>query len=339
MYSYVTGSGLNAIGAESVNLLVLKYCNIKEVRQMKVVVTGGAGFIASHIVDAYVEAGHEVIVIDNLWEEGGGKRENLNPAARFYQLDVRSAEAARLIIEEKPEVVNLHAAQHSVKISTDKPTLDAEVNVLGLLNLLEACVQAGTRKVIFASSGATYGPPESLPITELTPQRPVSPYGITKMVTEHYLRYYQSEKGLNYTIFRYGNVFGERQSPDGEAGVIAIFAKRILVGKEIRIDWDGEQTKDYVYAGDLARANLLALTSGDNDIFCLGDGYGTSVNTLYRKLCEIIGREVPVLRASKRPGDIHDAYFDNSKAKQVLGWEPQVSLDEGLRRTVDFFRQ
>jgi UDP-glucose 4-epimerase len=305
---------------------------------MKVLVTGGAGFIASHIVDAYVEAGHEVIVIDNLWEEGGARRENVNRGARFYELDVRSPEAARLILTEKPEVVNLHAAQHSVKISTDKPILDAEVNVLGLLNLLQACVAAGTRKVIFASSGATYGTPVSLPMNELSPQRPESPYGITKMVTEHYLRYYQVEKGLNYTIFRYGNIYGPRQDPNGEAGVIAIFARRILDGREVRIDWDGNQEKDYLFVRDVARASLMALENGDNEIFCLASGYGTSVNTLYRKLCEIIGKEVPVVRAPKRPGDIYQAYFDCSKIASLLGWKPEVGLDDGLRLTVDFWR-
>jgi UDP-glucose 4-epimerase len=241
-------------------------------------------------------------------------------------------------LTERPEVVNLHAAQHSVKISTDKPQLDAEVNVLGLLNLLQACVEAGTRKVIFASSGATYGTPASLPITEGTLQHPESPYGITKMVTEHYLRYYQVEKGLNYTAFRYGNIYGPRQDPNGEAGVIAIFAKRILTGHEVRIDWDGQQEKDYLYVTDVARANLLALESGDNQIFCLASGKGTSVNELYLRLCQIIGQEVPIVRAPKRPGDIYQAYFDCSKALARLGWKPQVELQEGLQNTVAFWR-
>jgi UDP-glucose 4-epimerase len=304
---------------------------------MKILVTGGAGFIGSNIVDFYLVHGHEVLVIDNLWEKGGGKLQNLNPAARFYRLDIRSQEAANLIKDEKPEVVNLHAAQHSVKISTDFPELDAQVNVLGMINLLEACVTAGTRKVIFASSGATYGPPQILPVTEITPQRPVSPYGITKMVLEHYLRYYQADRGLNYTIFRYGNIYGPRQDPNGEAGVISIFAKRILNDETVRIDWDGHQQKDYLFVGDVAAANLLALEQGDNEIFCLGSGKGTSVNELFRQLCAIIGREVPVVRAPKRPGDIYQAFFDSSRAHQVLGWYPQTALEVGLRRTVEFF--
>jgi UDP-glucose 4-epimerase len=158
------------------------------------------------------------------------------------------------------------------------------------------------------------------------------------MVTEHYLRYYQVEKGLNYTIFRYGNIYGPRQDPNGEAGVIAIFARRILDGREVRIDWDGNQEKDYLFVRDVARASLMALENGDNEIFCLASGYGTSVNTLYRKLCEIIGKEVPVVRAPKRPGDIYQAYFDCSKIASLLGWKPEVGLDDGLRLTVDFWR-
>lgn len=305
---------------------------------MKIVVTGGAGFIGSHVVDTYIEAGHDVIIIDNLWEEGGGRLANVNPDAPFYQLDIRSAEAADLILRERPDILNHHAAQHSVKISTDHPKLDADVNVVGLINLLEACVQAGTRKVIFAGSGASYGAVDTMPINEDTPQRPISPYGITKMVTEHYLRYYAEAKGLRYTVHRYGNVYGPRQDPTGEAGVIAIFAKQILSGETVRIDWDGKQQKDYVYVGDVARANLMALEKGDNEIFCIASGSGTSVNELYDQLCEIIGRRVCTWHAPKRPGDIYLSYFDCTKAKRMLGWEAAMPLNEGLRRTVDSLR-
>ncbi len=305
---------------------------------MKILVTGGAGFIGSHIVDAYIEAGHDVIVRDSLWSEGGGRPQNIHPRARFYQLDIRSLEAAALIREERPEVVNLHAAQHSVKISTDDPRLDAEVNVVGLINLLDACLAAGTRKVIFAGSGASYGTVDKMPIDEQSPQRPQSPYGITKMVTEHYLRYYQQTKGLTYTIFRYGNVYGPRQDPTGEAGVIAIFTARILAGDSVRIDWDGEQQKDYIYVGDVARANVLALAAGDNDVFCIASGAGTSVNELYRRLCGIVGRESPIVRAPMRPGDIYLSYFNCAKARDVLNWTPQVDLQQGLSLTVAALR-
>ncbi len=246
---------------------------------MRILVTGGAGFIGSHIVDQCVAAGHEVAIVDSLWEEGGGKGENLNPKARFFHADITDEAKLQSIFDEiRPEVVSHQAAQHSVAISTRDPRLDARVNVLGLLNVLTNCTRAGTRKIVFASSGATYGTPARLPIDEEVPQRPESPYGITKMVAEYYLRYWQEANNLTYTALRYGNVYGPRQDPNGEAGVIAIFAKRFLDHKAVRIDWDGEQKKDYVYVEDVARANLLAIEHGDNDIFCLGTGRAASVN-------------------------------------------------------------
>src|SRR5437660_8376626 len=251
---------------------------------MRILVTGGAGFIGSHIVDQCIARGHEVAVLDNLWEEGGGKEQNLNPKAGFYLADVTDDAALRSIFDEvRPEVVSHQAAQHSVAISTKNPQFDARVNVLGLLNVLTNCTRIGTRKIVFASSGATYGTPARLPIDEEVPQRPESPYGITKMVAEHYLRYWQEAHDLTYTALRYGNVYGPRQDPNGEAGVIAIFAKRFLNREPVRIDWDGEQQKDYVYVGDVARANVIALNSGDNDIFCIGTGKAASVDELYNR--------------------------------------------------------
>lgn len=307
---------------------------------MRILVTGGAGFIGSHIVDQCIAAGHEVAVIDNLWEEGGGKEENLNPQARFFLADITDETMLQAIFDEvRPQVVSHQAAQHSVAISTKNPQLDARVNVLGLLNVLANCTRLGTRKIIFASSGATYGTPARLPIDEEVPQRPESPYGITKMVAEHYLRYWQEAHGLAYTALRYGNVYGPRQDPNGEAGVIAIFARRFLDQEKVRIDWDGEQQKDYVYVGDVARANLLAIERGDNDIFCIGTGKGTSVNAIYEVLAKITGYRPQIVRAPKRPGDIYLAYFDYRKAERVLGWRPQVSLEEGIERTVEFFRK
>ena len=307
---------------------------------MRVLVTGGAGFIGSHIVDQCIAAGHEVAIVDNLWEEGGGKKENVNAKATFYRADITDEAALQRIFDEvRPEIVSHQAAQHSVAISTKNPQLDARVNVLGLLNVLTNCTRTGTRKIVFASSGATYGTPARLPIDEDVPQRPESPYGITKMVTEHYLRYWQEANGLTYTALRYGNVFGPRQDPNGEAGVIAIFAKRFLKHDSVRIDWDGEQQKDYVYVEDVARANLLALDHGDNEIFCIGTGRGASVNELYHTLEKIIGYTPEIVRAPKRPGDIYLAYFDSSKAARVLGWHPQESLEEGIKKTVDYYRQ
>jgi UDP-glucose 4-epimerase len=307
---------------------------------MRILVTGGAGFIGSHIVEAYVSEGHSVAVVDNLWKHGGGRLDYLPDGVRHYQVDVSNAPAlAEVFAIERPEVVNHHAAQHSVKISTEDPRYDAQINVLGLLNVLEQCRHTDVHKIIFASSGATYGSPKRMPITEETPQLPESPYGITKMVAEHYLRYYHDAHGLEYTAFRYGNVYGPRQDPNGEAGVIAIFASRLLTDQPVRIDWDGEQAKDYVYAGDVARASVLALSTGAGRVYCLGTGAPTSVNELHRRLVEIVGYATPVIHAPKRPGDVHLASLDSARAREELGWVPSVSLDEGLRRTVEYFQR
>jgi len=306
---------------------------------MKIIVTGGAGFIGSHIVEAYLAQGHDVAVVDNLWLHGGGSYANIPPGVRFYAMDVTDPALAEVFERERPEVVNHQAAQHSVKISTDSPALDARVNVLGLLNVLENCRRFHVRKVLFASSGATYGAPAEMPMNEETPQLPASPYGITKMAAEHYLRYFRDAYGLEYTAFRYGNVYGPRQDPGGEAGVIAIFAYRLLAGQPVRIDWDGEQAKDYVYVDDVARASVLALERGNGRIYCLGTGVGTSVNEIYRRLTRLIGRESTTTHAPRRPGDVHLAYFDCARALDELGWTPAVTLDEGMASTVAYFQR
>jgi UDP-glucose 4-epimerase len=302
---------------------------------MKVLVTGGAGFIGSHVVDLLVKSGHEVVVVDNLWEHGGGKQENLTLNAGFWKMDIRDPLLYQVFEKERPEVIYHLAAQHSVKISTDDPSHDANVNVLGLINILQNASRYGVQKIIFSSSGATYGTVEKLPVNENTPQIPESPYGITKMVSEHYLRFWKMEQGLDFTILRYGNVFGPRQDPSGEAGVISIFAQRILLQEPVRIDWDGEQQKDYVYVEDVARANLLALNKGSGEVYCIASGKGTSVNTLYRALVNEIGYEVDIKRAPKRPGDIYLTYFDCTKALNELGWKAETGLIEGLHLTVN----
>jgi UDP-glucose 4-epimerase len=306
---------------------------------MKVLVTGGAGFIGSHVVDALIEAGHYVVSLDNLWEHGGGKIENVNPKASFHKMDIRDTALQKVFEEEQPEVICHLAAQHSVKISTDDPAHDADVNILGLINILQNATRSGVRKLIFSSSGATYGTVETMPVEENTVQRPESPYGITKMASESYLRFWKYMYGLDFTILRYGNVYGPRQDPLGEAGVIAIFARQILLNQPVRIDWDGEQQKDYVYVEDVARANLLSLTAGDGEVYCIASGKGTSVNTLYKSLVNEIGHEVEIRRAPKRPGDIYLTYFDCSKAQRELGWKAQVGLEEGLRFTVNSFKE
>ena len=304
---------------------------------MRVVITGGAGFIGSHIADAYIAAGHEVLALDSLWEHGGGRRANLPEKAEFVHMDIRDAGVAGVFAEFKPDIVSHHAAQHSVAISARDPRYDADVNVMGMLNVLEAAVKTGVKKVIFASSAATYGNPERVPVVESSPQRPVSPYGITKMVTEHYLRFYRAEKGLDFTALRYGNVYGPRQDPNGEAGVIAIFIGRFLKREGVRIDWDGEQTRDYVYVKDVARANLAALERGSGECFVIGTGARTSVNDIYRALVEISGFEAPITRAERRAGDARDIGYDPALAREALQWAAQTNLRDGMRETYEFF--
>jgi UDP-glucose 4-epimerase len=306
---------------------------------LRIIVTGGAGFIGSHVADAYLAAGHEVVVVDSLWAHGGGRREHVPERASFVHLDIRDDALARIFKEFRPEIVSHHAAQHSVAIGSRDPQYDAQVNVLGLLNVLENSVKARVRKAIYASSGATYGEPAYLPMTETTPQLPTSPYGITKMTGEHYLRFFLSEHGLDYTSLRYGNVYGPRQDPSGEAGVIAIFINRFLAGQAVRIDSDGEQTRDYVYVGDVAEANVQALERGSAGRYVIGTNRRTSVNELYRQLAEILGTEPPIEHAPKRPGDVRDAQFDPGLAVRELGWYPRTTLREGMEKTVAYFRE
>lgn len=302
---------------------------------MHTLVTGGAGFIGSHIVDALIEAGHTVAVIDNLV---GGRRHNLNPAVRFYEIDILSPEVAAVLQAEQPAVVFHQAAQMSVKVSMDDPLYDARVNVLGLVQVLEGCVAAGVHKVVFASSGATYGNPAYLPIDERHPQWPESPYGITKLMAEHYLRHYARDRGLAFTALRYGNVYGPRQDAGGEAGVVAIFARQLLSGQTPVIHWDGEQVRDYIFVSDVAAANVQAVTRGDSECLCIGTGVGTSVNMLYHLLCEALGVTVTPRHGPRRPGDLRAAYFDTSRARAVLDWAPRVELADGLARTMAAWR-
>jgi len=305
---------------------------------MRIVVTGGAGFIGSHLVDALLATGHDVLVLDSLWSHGGGRRKNVPAAAEFVEMDIRDAGVEAVFARFKPEVVYHEAAQHSVAIGARDPKYDADVNVLGTLNVLEAGRKAGVRKVIFASSAATYGDAKQMPVDENTPQFPISPYGITKMITEHYLHFYRREHGVDYTILRCGNVFGPGQDPNGEAGVIAIFAAQFLRREGVRIDSDGEQTRDYVFVSDVVSANVAALTRGSGEVYVIGAGRTTSVNQLYRAFSTATGFEAPITRAPRRDGDTRDIYFNPAKAERELGWKAQVSLLDGMQATVDFLR-
>jgi UDP-glucose 4-epimerase len=302
----------------------------------KIVVTGGAGFIGSHVVDAYVAAGHEVIVVDNLRT---GKRENVHRGARLVEMDLLDPALADLFRAEKPEVVNHHAANPSVSLSVREPLFDARQNILATLNVLEAAHQAGVAQVIYISSGgAMYGNPEYLPADEDHPSNPVSPYALSKHTGERYARIYGLERGQQWISLRYANVYGPRQDPLGEAGVIAIFCQNLLDGKAPEIHWDGQQTRDFVYVGDCARANLLALEASENRAYNVGTGVGTSINELFSTLLEVTGQDVTPRRGPRRPGDARDSYLDCTRIEHDLGWVPEVGLREGLAQTWDWFR-
>ncbi len=303
---------------------------------MKIVVTGGAGFIGSHLADAFVGAGHDVAVIDDL---SSGSRDQVPAAARFHQADIRSEDAVRIVAAEKPDVLCHHAAQMNVRRSIEDPAFDAEVNVLGMLRLVEAARSAGTKVVLFASSGGTvYGETSEFPTCEAQPTVPVCPYGVSKLTGEHYLEYYHRIFGMRYVALRYANVYGPRQNPHGEAGVVSIFSRSLLAGNGARIFGDGLQTRDYVFVGDVVRANLAALGSDYCGAVNIGTGLETNVVDLHAKLRRLTGRDVPPVHAPAVEGEVRRSVLDCSHAARVLGWKPTVTLDEGLTATVDFFR-
>jgi UDP-glucose 4-epimerase len=304
----------------------------------RVLVTGGAGFIGSHIVDTYVAAGLDVAVADNL---ATGSRENVNPAARLYEVDIRDRAALDRVFDDvRPEIVSHQAAQASVRVSMEDPVRDAEINILGSYNVLEACRASGVRKLIYAATGgAAVGEPEYLPVDEDHPVKPLSPYGANKHAVEHYCDLYRHNYGLDTTILRYANVYGPRQNPRGEAGVIAIFAGRMLAGEEPLVNGSGVQERDYVYVADVARINMLALTGGSGRMYNVGTGVGTSVNELVDRLAAIAGYTGRRRHVDPLPGEVFKIVVTCERAKQELGWEPRVSLDEGLRLTVESMKQ
>lgn len=301
----------------------------------KTLITGGAGFIGSHVADMMVQHGLEVVVVDDL---SSGKKENVNPAARFYEVDICSPKLSEVFEKEKPDLVHHLAAQISVADSVRNPVHDAMVNVVGSVNLLQNCVKYGVKKVVFSSSGGTvYGATEHLPAVEDLPFSAMSPYGVTKICMEYYLPYYKAEHGLNYTVLRYSNVYGPRQDPLGEAGVVAIFVQAMLSGKTPTINGDGRYVRDYVYAGDVARVNYLAIDRGDCDCFNIGTGVETDVNHLCDMIAEITGFGDKPVYGPARPGDLRRNFLNASKAERILGWRPEVPLAEGLKKTVEYF--
>jgi UDP-glucose 4-epimerase len=307
---------------------------------MRILVTGGAGFIGSNTVDALVQAGAgEVAVLDDL---STGKRHQVNPAARFYQADLRDAAAVRdVIAREKPEVIYHLAAQMDVRRSVADPPFDAQVNLVGFLNLMEAARQSGLRKVIFSSTGgAIYGEQDAFPCDEDHPRRPVSPYGVAKFATEAYLFFYRVEYGIDYLALRYANVYGPRQDPHGEAGVVAIFCGRILDGKPVTIYGDGKQTRDYVYVGDVVRANLAALESKASGVALnIGTGVETDVNQLYAALAGAAGVSTPPHYEAARAGEQRRSVISPARAARELGWRPATDLRAGLAATFEHFKQ
>ncbi|HZR55253.1 MAG TPA: NAD-dependent epimerase/dehydratase family protein [Terriglobales bacterium] len=306
---------------------------------MRILVTGGAGFIGSHVVDAYIGLGHEVAVLDDL---SRGFRRNLNAKVDLFNGDIEDRSfVQRVFTEFKPEVVNHHAAQMDVRRGVREPLFDARVNILGSLNLIEEAVAHQTRHFIYISTaGAAYGEPEHLPAGEDAPVNPITPYGVSKHTVEHYLYTFACLYGITYTVLRYGNVYGPRQSSKGEAGVFAIFCEQILAGIQPVIYGDGSKMRDYVFVSDVVQANIAALSHGYGEIFNIGSGQPTSDLQVFSLLCDLLNK--PKLQPryiSKRAGEIDQIYLNIGKAQRLLGWSPKVRLADGSRQTVDYFKQ
>ena len=304
-----------------------------EPRSAKVLVTGGAGFIGSHVVQAFQAAGHEVHALDNL---SRGKASNLPAGATLHRLDLSDSRLEQLLGDERYDVVSHHAAQIDVRHSVADPASDAEANILGSLRLLSACVRSGVSRVVYASSGgAVYGEPRYLPTDEEHPIQPLSPYGVSKYTVELYLQQFHALHGLPYTILRYPNVYGPRQDALGEGGVVAIFAHRMLAGDPVTIYGDGEQERDFVYAPDCAHANLLASAQAEGNTYNLGTGIGTSINRLFHTMADLTGYRLEPQYQAARPGETRRMAVQAERARLELGWIPSVTLQEGLRRTIE----
>ena len=305
---------------------------------MKVLVTGGAGFIGSHIVDRLLNEGYEVVIIDDL---SSGVEKNINKNAKFYRLDIKNPNLESVFKNERPDYINHLAAQKDVRVSVSDPVYDAGINVLGTINILQNCVKYGVKKIVFASTGgAIYGEQDFFPAPETHPARPISPYGITKLCAEHYMFYYKAIHGLDYASLRYSNVYGPRQDPHGEAGVVAIFIQKMLNGSQPVINGDGGQTRDFVYVEDVANASILAIRSKTSDsIFNIGTGVETSINRVFNYLRDIIDPSIDEIHGPSKQGEQRRSVIECSKAKNILHWEPKVSLANGLKKTCEYFKE
>ncbi len=305
---------------------------------MKILVTGGAGFIGSNLVDRFIAEGHEVAIIDNL---ATGRRSNINPGASFHEVSITDADAiAEVFAQERPEVVSHHAAQMDVRRSVKEPQFDAETNIIGTINVIEAGRAAGTRKFVFASSGgAIYGDAEVVPTPETAPLQPMSHYGTSKRAGELYFGLYGRLYGLGWTVLRYANVYGPRQNPHGEAGVNAIFANMMIRGETPTIFGTGDKTRDYVFVADVVEANVRALTLGDGEFLNIGTGVQTTDQEVYDAVAAAVGFTQPANYGEERAGDVRHSCVDPSKARAILGWEPTVEFREGVRRTVEYQRE
>ncbi len=303
---------------------------------MRILVTGGAGFIGSNVADAFMKAGHEVVSVDNMF---AGNMSNVSRGIKFYREDIRSKKMLSIMKKEKIDAISHHAAQISVPDSVKNPGFDADINVMGVINLLECAKDAGVKKVIFVSSGGTvYGTPSKFPVAETHPYAAESPYGISKVAGELYVKFFAAQYKMKYTILRYSNVFGPRQVPHGEAGVVAIFIKKIMAGQAPTVFGGGKCVRDYVYVGDVAAANVAALNKGDNMEFNIGTGIPTDTNMLYKAVQKVTGFKEDALKGPFREGDILANYLDNRKAARVLKWKPKVKLEEGVKNTYEYFK-
>ena len=302
---------------------------------MKILVTGGAGFIASQVADAFINEGHKVFIIDDL---STGFEKNINPKAEFIKADICDLELSELFEKEKFDLINHHAAQMDVRRSVADPVFDANINILGTINLLKNAVKTGVKKFMFASTGgAVYGEQKYFPADEQHPTNPLSPYGISKLSVEKYLYFYKVQYNLHYTILRYANIYGPRQNPFGEAGVVAIFSSKLIKGEQPVINGKGEQTRDYVFVGDVVQANLITINDKESDIFNIGTGKETNVNQLFRLLNKITGKNKEEKHGPAAPGEQMRSVITSDKIIKKFGWRPSTNLEDGLKKTVEFF--